>query len=465
MEVVFMIINCVKYEKRWYRNLWKNELDTERFPRFTYVRILGGSGDIHYDKNNKTLYLPVPDTYEGLNHKVYYALREVVRLFPKVKMIIKVDDDCTCNIEYFNSRYKQLSKLDYFGNYDEIEEGNLCYGPCYGLSRKAIDRVINTPFEKFYTSNCEDVSMGNLLTSQKDIKVSNEYLYTHRFSRFENKDYVAWCDLKIDEKTFVIPYLHGGLGNKLFQIAAALGYANMYHRTLVLSPSLIEIPNYTRGNHLDTIFNKLPRVDITPKEQYTMSNEEYSTYRQIPYMKSDFILRGYFQNEKYFQNCKKEILNLFRPSETMIDNLRFNYIHLDDAYFIHIRTYKIKRVNGEMEDFTSSHLVDLTDYFSKALELIHCENRKIYLLTDNLILAKQIYPFIQKLDYVYVDDSDVNLLYLMSLCRYGGICSNSTFSWWGAYLNESRDKKIIMPRKWLKLDYPCDIYMEGSIVI
>jgi hypothetical protein len=47
-------------------------------------------------------------------------------------------------------------------------------------------------------------------------------------------------------------------------------------------------------------------------------------------------------------------------------------------------------------------------------------------------------------------------LFLMSLCRLGGICSNSTFSWWGGYLNDSPEKRVYFPSEWCfeKLAYP-----------
>jgi len=56
-------------------------------------------------------------------------------------------------------------------------------------------------------------------------------------------------------------------------------------------------------------------------------------------------------------------------------------------------------------------------------------------------------------------------IYLMSLCSKGGICANSSFSWWGSYLNPSEDKTVVMPKRWINLDKPIDIYYENVVVL
>jgi hypothetical protein len=73
------------------------------------------------------------------------------------------------------------------------------------------------------------------------------------------------------------------------------------------------------------------------------------------------------------------------------------------------------------------------------------------------------------LDVTFVEDeNEINSLYLMSLCNLGGICGNSTFAWWGAYLNNNVNKKIYFPNRWF--GYKSDVIVEnigfeGSCII
>ena len=73
-------------------------------------------------------------------------------------------------------------------------------------------------------------------------------------------------------------------------------------------------------------------------------------------------------------------------------------------------------------------------------------------------------------DIEYINNlNELQTISLMKSCTLGGICSNSSFSWWGSYLNESKEKIIIFPSKWFGSKFyqtfPNDIYFEGSYVM
>ena len=73
--------------------------------------------------------------------------------------------------------------------------------------------------------------------------------------------------------------------------------------------------------------------------------------------------------------------------------------------------------------------------------------------------VKEWYPFLFKNYEIYSNKDEVANLYAMVRCTKGGICCNSTYSWWGAWLNTNNDKTICIPKK------TDGIYMKGALVI
>ena len=136
---------------------------------------------------------------------------------------------------------------------------------------------------------------------------------------------------------------------------------------------------------------------------------------------------GYFQNYKYIDPVKDEFLKMLSFNISVLSK----YPNLQNSIFLHIRggDYLIYDV----------HNVNLSNYYSKCLE--QCTD-PIVVFTNDANYANKILSGKQ---YTIINESDIDSLYLMSQCK-GGICANSSFSWWGAYLNTNR--KLFLPSKW-----------------
>jgi hypothetical protein len=157
-------------------------------------------------------------------------------------------------------------------------------------------------------------------------------------------------------------------------------------------------------------------------------------------------VEGYLQTEKYFKDYRKDILSLFKPYDLNLD-----------SYFIHVRRTDIVNV--------PIYKIDYDDYYKRAIEYIESKtpNSHYYIVSDDIAFCKQ-YDLFTSLKTTFVEDTVMNSLSIMSSCK-GGICCNSSFSWWGSYLID-REKIVIMPKKWINNGHENqDVYYEGSIIL
>jgi hypothetical protein len=165
---------------------------------------------------------------------------------------------------------------------------------------------------------------------------------------------------------------------------------------------------------------------------------------QLPNNLELTTLIGYFQSWRFFHEYESDIVALFGPPAEVAIALNARY-QPAEAYFLHYRSYTY-RADGPAKDF---YFAGLPDYFRRAIAALPDRSRKLLILSDNLAKAREVLtPLLADwpAPVEYVDEDTERSLWLMSLCR-GGIGSNSSFSWWGSYLNRTRDP-IILPNRW-----------------
>lgn len=240
---------------------------------------------------------------------------------------------------------------------------------------------------------------------------------------------------------FVMGSLSGQLGNQLFIIAATVSLA-LDNGAFPIFPDLgrcnkENIPlNYQYlFSHLTTTFPQFGRISY-------YYHEPHYHYAPIPY-KPNICLLGYFQSEKYFAHHKQEILNLFAPTQQITHYLNEKYGELLKhplTVSVHVRFY----AEGA-ETKISPNIGSV--YYEKALSSFP-ENARFLVFSNQMDRCKKLLSGI-KGDFHFIEgESHYHDFYLMSLCKHN-IISNSSFSWWAAYLNLNLEKKVIAPYPWL----------------
>lgn len=302
-------------------------------------------------------------------------------------------------------------------------------------------------------------------------------------------------------------FITGGLGNQIFQIACALGLTYKTNNKLIIGKNLIT-PNAHQNNNKELTVSILKKVfpelnivdnlDISSYYHYKEKNAEVFNYTNIYNELTNtitnnncnnletinIVLDGYFISEKYFEIPLKCCIEL-TPKTNNYKEITNNF---ENTYFIHIRLgdyvnhflYNIQLINyynycinkiieqNNLANFiicTNEYNTHFTDYINKFPQSKNTNN------TNNNII-----------NYIIQDKNNdaPDTLYIMKSCK-GGICSNSTLSWLGAYFQQFKNdetninndknyknKLIFMPYPWVNFvngfiqDNIKDVYPEWT---
>jgi hypothetical protein len=255
--------------------------------------------------------------------------------------------------------------------------------------------------------------------------------------------------------------LQGGLGNYLFQIACAYSYALKHNKEMVLTKNDAIVCHEILDCYNSNILNKI-NFSSKPNNDFKIFTEPESfEYKEIPFIKGDVYLKNYFQSEKYFQDYKKEIKELFSFPNEIVNNIKSKYENLlsKKPCFIHVR-------RGNYLQAQNYHPVQDLSYYMKAIKEMG-KTSTFAIFSDDIKWCKENFP--DSNNFVFIEgQKDYEDLLLMSLCE-NGITANSTFSWWGAWFIANESKKIISPKNWFGTSFSQlstkDLYCENWIKI
>lgn len=248
--------------------------------------------------------------------------------------------------------------------------------------------------------------------------------------------------------------MSGGLGNQMFQYAL---YKVMKIKYKNVKVGLTYYDNYNihNGFELERIF-KLNMKHATYKEQYTslmnayISEKERFKFDDRILKKSTGFLEGNWINQKYFYEFKEEILKdfIFHIDDDKNRELS-NCMLKENSVSIHIR--RGDYLNSENRELFGN--ITTLDYYKTAIDIIKTkiETPIFYIFSDDLEWVKKNI----KLDNaVYIDfnrgEESYKDMFLMSRCKHN-IIANSTFSWWGAWLNTNPNKIVIRPERMVNI--------------
>jgi hypothetical protein len=258
--------------------------------------------------------------------------------------------------------------------------------------------------------------------------------------------------------------IQGGLGNQLFQYA--------HGRNLELAGKKVIFDTSFFSNNrakIDTARDfKLDKFNIETKAEFSNKNRQIFNILNKVTVKLG-LKQNFYQSERYFINIKDTIQKEFTlknplAPKSLVWEEKIN--STTNSIALHIRRGDYI-LNTKTNSFHG--VCDLAYYKSALDEMVKRlgNNINIFIYSDDIAWAKENLKFPYPIEFVSDSEiPDYEEMYLMSLCKHN-IIANSTFSWWGAWLNQNPNKIVVAPKQWLanKTSNKLDILPESWLQI
>ena len=177
--------------------------------------------------------------------------------------------------------------------------------------------------------------------------------------------------------------------------------------------------------------------------------------------------KGFYQSERFFADIKDEVREAFTFDRSKANSRSLDMLDIldkdENAVSLHIRRGDYL----QPKHWATTGSVCQLPYYQNAIAEMskRVTSPSYYIFSDDIVWVRENLPL---QNAVYIDwntgeDSWQDMM-LMSHCKHHIIC-NSTFSWWGAWLNPSIDKTVIVPSRWFQYSETPDIYPTGWIKV
>lgn len=228
--------------------------------------------------------------------------------------------------------------------------------------------------------------------------------------------------------------LKGGLGNMLFQITNAYTFALENDLNLVFNYRHRLIKRYNNN-----ILRKIRFQNIL--------ESTFKTVKSAPTnINSNLNFEGYFQSMKYFRGFDvKKVYSISKSNYNYICD-KYKKYFTKDTTSLHVRRGDYIKKSHKFKNLDKKYYCNALNYINKS--------DYILVFSDDINWCKKNLDIDER--FIFIEgEKDYIDLYMMSMCN-NNIIANSSFSWWGAYLNEHKNKIVVAPNQWFNISRKID---------
>ena len=234
-------------------------------------------------------------------------------------------------------------------------------------------------------------------------------------------------------KDYIVPALGGRLGNNMFMVANAYAKALDYNKQMVIAKDQLV---YEGNDYSQNIFSKFEFIE--------KFDDNKNCNPPVPSRDKHTIYLGYYQSETYFEKYSENIKGLFGPPLEFTNRIRTEIpvIFNTEVTVINVR-------KGDYLLYPNYHPTVSPEYIFKALELV--PSKQYLIASDDIPWCKE---HLNLPNAIYLEGwKSHEQLWIMSMCHHF-VISNSSFSWWAAYLSRHPGKVVIAPETWFGPEGP-----------
>jgi hypothetical protein len=267
--------------------------------------------------------------------------------------------------------------------------------------------------------------------------------------------------------------LHGRMGNQLFQYAFGFLMAKK-HKTFFLvdiQKNKFYLDCFTLSFPHNFLYNKkILRIYCWLVRKINLKNHrdflDLKTKLVLPQEVDQTSFNGYFQDADLMESNKKSLLRLFTIKKSFQKVFKEKY----GSFFNQNKTLVISMRLGQdykdfkLPDLNNANVFLPNEWYTTILSKIEKEYNSVLIISDEIEEAKLILG--EKSNYIFINDLP-EIQFQMLMNADGCIIGNSSYSWWGSFLNTKKNKKIYAPNNWagynVNIEYPTGIMTKEFI--